>query len=102
MAGEGGGGCFRAKGPHLPARRAPGPSPRLGEHLVAETAPPPPPKGGTQAALVLTILVCYAAGAAIGALSSRWDTALLILPAAMLAGAALLPERWTGLAAQRR
>ena len=74
---------------------------RLGERLVAETAPAQPPKGGTQAALVLTILACYAAGAAIGTLSSRWDTAALILPAAVLAGAALLPERWTGLAAQR-
>jgi hypothetical protein len=50
---------------------------------------------------VLTILVCYAAGAAIGALASGWDAAALILPAAVLAGIALLPQRWTKFGAQR-
>jgi len=74
---------------------------RLGERLISETTPPPP-KRESQAALVLTILVFYAAGAAVGALGSRWNAAALILPAAVLAGSALLPDRWTGLAAQRQ
>jgi uncharacterized membrane protein YoaK (UPF0700 family) len=71
---------------------------RLGERLVAETVPG---QRETQAPIVLTILVCYAAGAAIGALAARWDAAALILPAAVLAGIALLPERWTGSGAQQ-
>ena len=74
---------------------------RLGERLISETTPPPP-KRESQAALVLTILVFYAAGAAVGALGSRWNATALILPAAVLAGSALLPDRWTGLAAQRQ
>jgi len=74
---------------------------RLGERLISETTPPPP-KRESQAALVLTILVFYAAGAAVGALGSRWNAAALILPAAVLAGSALLPDRWTGLAAQHQ
>jgi len=74
---------------------------RLGERLISETTPPPP-KRASQAALVLTILVFYAAGAAVGALGSRWNAAALILPAAVLAGSALLPDRWTGLAAQHQ
>ena len=74
---------------------------RLGERLISETTPSPP-KRESQAALVLTILVFYAAGAAVGALGSRWNAAALILPAAVLAGSVLLPDRWTGLAAQRQ
>ena len=74
---------------------------RLGERLVAETVPGQARKRETQAPIVLTILVFYAAGAAIGALAARWDAAALILPAAVLAAVALLPQRWTGLAAQR-
>jgi len=74
---------------------------RLGERLISETTPPPP-KRESQAALVLTILVFYAAGAAVGALGSRWNAAALILPASVLAGSALLPDRWTGLAAQHQ
>ena len=73
---------------------------RLGERLVAETVPGQARKRETQAPIVLTILVFYAAGAAIGALAARWDAAALILPAAVLAAVALLPQRWTGLAAQ--
>jgi len=42
-----------------------------------------------------------AAGGAIGALLAGWGEAALILPAVLLATAALLPERWTGLAAAR-
>jgi uncharacterized membrane protein YoaK (UPF0700 family) len=71
---------------------------RLGERLVAETVPG---QRETQAPIVLTILVCYAAGAAIGALASRWDAAALILPAAVLAGIALLPRHWIGSGAQQ-
>ena len=74
---------------------------RLGERIVAETMPGERPKREGQRRLILTILVCYALGAAAGTLSTRWGAAALILPAAVLAGAALLPERWTGLAAQR-
>jgi uncharacterized membrane protein YoaK (UPF0700 family) len=74
---------------------------RLGERLVAETVPGQPGKHETQAPIVLTILVCYAAGAAIGALAARWDAAALILPAAVLAGIALLPPGWTGSGAQQ-
>ena len=73
---------------------------RVGERLVGG-APGEPRKRDTQASLLLTILVFYAAGAAIGALAAVWGAAALILPAAVLAGAALLPDRWTGLAAQR-
>jgi hypothetical protein len=40
-------------------------------------------------------------GAAIGALASKWGASALFAPAAVLAAAMLLPERWTGLAAQR-
>jgi uncharacterized membrane protein YoaK (UPF0700 family) len=74
---------------------------RLGERLVAETVPGQARKRETQAPVVLTILVFYAAGAAIGALASRWDAAALILPAAVLAGVALLPQHWTRSGAQR-
>jgi len=74
---------------------------RLGERLVAETVPGQPGNRETQAPIVLTILVFYGAGAAVGALAARWDAAALILPAGILAAVTLLPPRWTGLAAQR-
>jgi uncharacterized membrane protein YoaK (UPF0700 family) len=74
---------------------------QLGERLVAETVPAPQSSGGLQAPVILTILVCYAFGAAIGTLASGWGAPALLAPAAVLAGAVLLPERWTGLAAQR-
>ena len=73
---------------------------RVGERLISG-APGESRKRDTQAPLLLTILVFYAAGAAIGALAAVWGATALILPAAVLAGAALLPDRWTGLAAQR-
>jgi uncharacterized membrane protein YoaK (UPF0700 family) len=74
---------------------------QLGERLIAETVPGPQSKGGLQAPVILTILVCYAFGAAIGTLAAGWGAAALLGPAALLTGAVLLPERWTGLAAQR-
>jgi uncharacterized membrane protein YoaK (UPF0700 family) len=74
---------------------------RLGERLVAETVPGQPGKRETQAPIVLTILVFYAAGAAVGALAARWDAAALILPAAVLAAVTLLPPGWTRFGAQR-
>jgi uncharacterized membrane protein YoaK (UPF0700 family) len=74
---------------------------RLGERLVAEAVPGQPPKREGQRRLILAILVCYAVGAAIGTLAAGWGAAALILPAAVLAAAALLPERWTGLVAER-
>ena len=73
----------------------------LGERLIPAAAPGEPRKPDNRVWLLLTILVFYAAGAAIGALLAGWDEAALILPAALLATAALLPERWTGLAAER-
>ena len=73
----------------------------IGERVVPDTDPGAAGKRQTHAALLLTILVFYAAGAAVGAVAARWGAAALILPAAVLAGAALLPDRWTGLAAQR-
>jgi uncharacterized membrane protein YoaK (UPF0700 family) len=75
---------------------------RLGERLVAETMPGQPRKREGQRRLILAILVFYALGAAAGTLCSRWGAPALILPAAVLAGGALLPKRWTGLAAQRQ
>jgi uncharacterized membrane protein YoaK (UPF0700 family) len=74
---------------------------QLGERLIAETVPGPRPKGGLQAPVILTILVCYAFGVAIGTLASRWAAPALLGPAALLTGAVLLPKRWTGPAAQR-
>lgn len=73
----------------------------LGERLVPVAAPGEPRKRDNRVALLLTILVFYAAGAAIGALLARWGEGALILPAALLVAAVLLPERWTGLAAER-
>src|SRR5947207_6027845 len=74
----------------------------LGERLIPAAAGGEPRKRDNPVALLLTILVFYAVGAAIGALLAGWGEAALILPAALLATAALLPERWTGLAAQRQ
>jgi uncharacterized membrane protein YoaK (UPF0700 family) len=74
---------------------------RVGERLIPAAEPAEPRKRDNRVALLLTILVFYAAGAAIGALVARWGEGALILPAALLAIAVLLPERWTGLAAER-
>ena len=74
---------------------------RVGERLIPAAAPGEPRKRDNRVALLLTILVFYAAGAAIGALLARWGEGALILPAALLVAAVLLPERWTGLAAER-
>src|SRR5437868_4912683 len=74
---------------------------QLGERLIAETVPGQHTRGGLQAPVILTTLVCYAVGAAIGTLASGWGTPVLLAPAIVLIGAVLLPERWTKLAAQR-
>jgi uncharacterized membrane protein YoaK (UPF0700 family) len=74
---------------------------RIGERLIPAAEPAEPRKRNNRVALLLTILFFYAAGAAIGALLARWGEGALILPAALLAVAVLLPERWTGLAAER-
>ena len=74
---------------------------RIGERLIPAAEPAEPRKRNNRVALLLTILFFYAAGAAIGALLARWGEGALILPAALLAAAVLLPERWTGLAAER-
>ena len=74
---------------------------RVGERLIPAAEPAEPRKRDNRVALLLTILFFYAAGAAIGALLARWGEGTLILPAALLAATVLLPERWTGLAAER-
>lgn len=74
---------------------------RLGERLVAETVPAPPRLGGGHGRVILAILCCYAGGAALGTLASGWGAPALFAAAATLVTATLLPERWTGLAAQR-
>jgi uncharacterized membrane protein YoaK (UPF0700 family) len=74
---------------------------RIGERLIPAAEPAEPRKRNNRVALLLTILFFYAAGAAIGALLAQWGEGALILPAALLAAAVLLPERWTGLAAER-
>jgi len=74
---------------------------RVGERLIPAVEPAEPRKRDNRVALLLTILFFYAAGAAIGALLARWGEGTLILPAALLAATVLLPERWTGLAAER-
>lgn len=74
---------------------------RIGERLIPAAEPAEPRKRNNRVALLLTILFFYAAGAAIGALLARWGEGALILPAALLVAAVLLPERWTGLAAER-
>jgi uncharacterized membrane protein YoaK (UPF0700 family) len=74
---------------------------RIGERLIPAAEPAEPRKRDNRVALLLTILFFYAAGAAIGALLARWGEGTLILPAALLAATVLLPERWTGLAAER-
>ena len=53
------------------------------KRLVAETVPGQPAQRETQAPIVLTILVFYAAARRCGALAARWDAAALILPAAV-------------------
>jgi uncharacterized membrane protein YoaK (UPF0700 family) len=74
---------------------------RVGERLIPAAEPAEPRKRDNRVALLLTILFFYAAGAAIGALLARWGEGTLILPAALLAAPVLLPERWTGWAAER-
>lgn len=74
---------------------------RLGERLVAETVPAPTRLRGGHGRVILAILCCYAGGAALGTLASGWGAPALFAAAATLVTATLLPERWTGLAAQR-
>ena len=85
--GDGGdvvGGVERAR-----ELRAPGPgSPSTRIHLTLDLAP-----------RFILDMGQMTDGLKIGALATRWDAAALILPAAVLAAVALLPQRWTGLAA---
>lgn len=73
---------------------------KLGERLVAETMPRRGKPDG-EPRLIMAILGSYAAGAAVGTWASLWNALALLGPAMVLAGAVLLPDRWTGLAAQR-
>jgi len=73
---------------------------QLASRLLAATAPMRrPDDGGPQ--IIVAVLACYALGAGIGTLAAGWDTLALLVPGAVLAGATLLPIRWTGLAARR-
>ena len=58
---------------------------QLGSHLV-KGRPPIEPKPAGRPSLILTVLVCYAIGAAVG-------TVMLTIPAAAVAAAGLLPGR---------
>lgn len=49
------------------------------------------------ASLIVPILICYAIGAAGGALASRWGATALLAAIAVLCLTALLPERWARL-----
>jgi len=75
---------------------------RLGERLAAETMPGQQTERPRQRRLIMAILCSYAAGAAIGTLASAWGAPALLGAAAALIVLMLLPERWTGFAAQRR
>jgi uncharacterized membrane protein YoaK (UPF0700 family) len=75
---------------------------QLGERLVAETMPSQQIERPRPGRLIMAILCSYAAGAAIGTLASAWGTPALLGAAAALIMVVLLPERWTGFAAQRR
>ncbi|HEX3861243.1 MAG TPA: YoaK family protein [Stellaceae bacterium] len=61
---------------------------KLGEQLVAETVPEQNRAGGKR--IILTVLISYAAGAAVGTLAARWNAASLFLPVVCLVGAAAL------------
>jgi uncharacterized membrane protein YoaK (UPF0700 family) len=74
---------------------------RLGERLVRETVPGELPRREGRRRVILAILCCYALGAAVGTLASKWGAPALLCAAAALVSAVALPERWTGLAAQR-
>ena len=74
---------------------------RLGERLVGESVPGRQPERRGQRRLTLEILVCYAGGAAIGTLAANWGAPALLCASATLIVVTLLPERWTGLAAQQ-
>ena len=75
---------------------------RLGERLFAKPASGEARHDGGEPRLILAILLCYAAGAAVGTLASGWGASALLCASATLIVAALLPEHWTGLAAQQR
>ena len=75
---------------------------QLGERLVGETLPAARKGGDKQPRVILAILLCYAAGAAIGSVGAHFGAASLFAPAAILLAAAALPARSTGLAARER
>ena len=75
---------------------------RLGERLAAETVPGQQSERRGQRRLILAILACYAGGAAVGTLAASQGAPALLCASATLIVAVLLPERWTGLTAQRR
>jgi uncharacterized membrane protein YoaK (UPF0700 family) len=70
----------------------------LGTLLFAELMPGRRPEGGRKPRIITAILVCYALGAAIGALGTKFLVWPLLVPTAVLIAAAALPPRWRGLA----
>ena len=69
---------------------------QLGSHLV-KGSPPIEPRPAGRPSLILTVLAFYATGAAVGTFATAAGVAMLTIPAAAIAGAGLLPVRWTGM-----
>jgi uncharacterized membrane protein YoaK (UPF0700 family) len=69
---------------------------QLGYHLV-RGKPPLQPKPTGRPRVILTVLAFYAIGAAVGTVATDRGIAMLGAGAAVIAVAALLPARWTGL-----
>jgi len=65
---------------------------QLGSHLV-KGRPPIEPKPAGRPSLILTVLVFYAIGAAVGTFATAVGTVMLTIPAAAVAAAGLLPGR---------
>ena len=65
---------------------------QLGSHLV-KGRPPIEPKPAGRLSLILTVLVFYAIGAAVGTFATAVGTVMLTIPAAAVAAAGLLPGR---------
>ena len=65
---------------------------QLGSHLV-KGRPPIEPKPPGRPSLILTVLVFYAIGAAVGTFATAVGTVMLTIPAAAVAATGLLPGR---------
>jgi uncharacterized membrane protein YoaK (UPF0700 family) len=73
----------------------------LGTLLFAEIVPGSHPEGGRKPRIITAILVCYAVGAALGALGTKFLAWPLLVPAAVLIGAVALPLHGLGASAEK-